>query len=148
MIVADMVLKSFIKFKSIIGGIQVYAVVFQGFPEPLDPYIVQGPIFAIHRYLDALLFKVLGPEGTVVSADLVADEDLRLSIFRNGSMQYIQVPLGTHRISDTPYHDLTAVHVHDHCHVHETLLHRDERDVGTPYQVGPFNGNPVMADRF
>jgi hypothetical protein len=57
-IVGDMVLNSFIEFKTIIGRVQVDEVVLDGFPEPFDPDIVQGSSFASPSKLCFLLWDI------------------------------------------------------------------------------------------
>ena len=47
-VVGDMVLNSFIEFKTIIRRIQIDVIVFDRFPEPFDPDIIQGSAFSIH----------------------------------------------------------------------------------------------------
>ncbi len=65
MIVVDVVLNAFKKFKAIVDGIEVYVIVFQRLPEPLYPDIIQGLAFTVHGDQDALLFQVLCPQRTV-----------------------------------------------------------------------------------
>src|SRR6185312_8338923 len=67
-------LNSFIKFKPIICRTQKDIIVLQGLPEPFDPYIVQGPAFAVHRDLDAFLFQILSPQRTGVLRPLIGVE--------------------------------------------------------------------------
>jgi hypothetical protein len=84
MVVVDVVLNSFIKFKTIIDGIEIDIVMFERFPEPFYPDIVQGTSFTVHGYHDVLVFEELGPQRTGVLTPLVTVENLRLAMSFDG----------------------------------------------------------------
>lgn len=102
-IVADVVLNSFKKFRTIIGGMQVDVIVLDGFPEPLDPHIVQGSAFAIHGYPGFEVgFYISSPFDTGVLATLIRVYDLGLSISGDGVCQNLHTPRGFHGVADAP----------------------------------------------
>src|ERR1700710_1484711 len=109
-IVGDVVLNSFIKFKTIISRVEIHIVVLDGFPEPFDPDIIQGPPFSIHGYQYALQFEELRPQGTGVLSALIGVDDCRFTVSPNGVLQYILTPLGSKRVADAPSDNFSAIH--------------------------------------
>ena len=134
-----MVLNSTIEFKTIINGINIDIIVFQGLPEPLDPNIVQCSALAINRYIDAFLFKILRPQSTGILATLITVYNLRFTMPSNCTLQHIPAPLRTHRFADAPSNNLATVDINDYCHVHKALSHRYISDIGTPNLLGMGN---------
>lgn len=97
------------------------------------------PGFSIHRYQDALLFEILGPDSTGILAALVAVDDFRFPMRGNGLLQYIFTPRCTHGVADTPTYDLTAININNRCHVHKPSRHWNVSNIGTPDLVGASN---------
>lgn len=60
-VVFDVVLNSLKEFKTIIARVQVDVVVLEAFPEALDPGVIGGAPFSVHRYLDSPADQELSP---------------------------------------------------------------------------------------
>ena len=93
-IVGNVVLNSFIKFKTVICRVQKDIIVLDGFPEPLNPDIVRCPALSIHGDLYPFGFEILGPKCAGVLAALVRVDDHGLSVIGNGLLQDELAPFG------------------------------------------------------
>ena len=139
-VILDVVLNSFKKFKTIIARVEVNVVVLEAFPEAFDPGVVGCSTLSVHRYLDASAAQELCPQGTGVLGALVRVNNLRTSIVVDSRLEYLHTPGSLQRVAQPPGQYFSAIHIHDGSQIHESLSHGDVGDVRTPYLIRSIDG--------
>ena len=101
-VAGDVVLNSFIEFKTIFGGVQADVVVFNRFPKTPDPDIIQGSDFSVHRYFYAGLSQVMCPTCASILSSLIGMQDFWQAMYFDGLFQHGHTPARIQRVADRP----------------------------------------------
>ncbi len=128
-------------------GVEVDALVLQGFPEPLDDNVVSPLPPAVHGDPDTGLLQSLGELHAGELGPLVGVEDVRLGVTRQGLLQGRDAEIGIEGVRQPPTEHPAAEPVHDGHEVEEAPPHRDVGDVGAPDLVRPRYLHPLEQIR-
>lgn len=111
---------------------QVYALVLQGAPQPLDEDVVKETAFPNHRDPHARPAEPIRPSEGRELRSLISIHDLGRAEFVDGLAQRLDAEVGLQRVRDPPREDLAGVPVHDRYQVEEPVPHGQVGDVRAP----------------
>ena len=131
--------------------IEINLLCFQRAEPPLNHDVVRPPGLPVHALADMLPFKIAFIFFTGKLAALVAVQDGRHAIGRDGFFHGSEGRNGIQGVRQVPAYNLSAVPVNNRCEIHVAMIHLDVGDVHRPYLVGKLDriiAEQVRHDRF
>src|SRR5881396_1431746 len=113
-------------------GPQIYLLVFDAAPQPLDEHVVPPCSFAIHADRDAVAGERAGEGRAGELRALVGIEDFGLAVTSEGVLQRLDAEGLLHRDRQPPRQNPTSRPVEDDSEIHEAACHRNVGDVHGP----------------
>src|SRR5271165_2868710 len=116
---------------------EVYLLVFDRPPKPLDKDIVTPRAFAVHADGDAVFEQHAGELGAGELAALIRVEDFRPAMLRQSLLQRLDAELGLHGDRYAMAENPAAEPIDHGDEINKALLHRDVADIRRPYLIWP-----------
>src|SRR5260370_805521 len=113
-------------------GPQIYLLVFDAAPQPLDEHVVPPCSFAIHADRDAVAGERAGEGRAGELRALVGIEDFGLAVTSEGVLQCLDAEGRLHRDRQPPRQNPAGRPVENDSEIHEAARHRDVGDVHCP----------------